>query len=968
MTTQTKARVLTMVISVLMAALALGAVLGSLPRARALPQFQTWVWPGANCVTTLQACIDQAADYDTISIATGTYTTSVTVNKSITLTSSTPTTTLYALAGQRVMTISALAPNPPPQVMLENLVLRDGNLSVLTGCGSSCNGGGLLVTDKARVRLVQVALVYNQAVQGGGLYINTGSVALISGTIYSNHATQQSPTVGNSGGGVYVADQQASFQLDGGEVAFNTAVDGAGIFVQDGKYIQNGGLVLKNTAQNWGGGLLVANSSAGAQLNGGRIISNSATDGGGVLVDAGQLRINNATIVGNDASIDIGRGGGVAVLKPTALVLQAAGGVVSDNQAKLGGGYYITGGVVSLGPTIRVLRNHASESGGGLYVQGGGAVTQSGGEISGNFANLNGGGVLVSGGQFILTDGDILDNQATAATSLGGGVQVDGGGVFLGWGGRVISNATPFGGGGVGLWSGSVTISGTDVVGNHAPQGGGFYVVSGTLKLQGGRVTANTALQGNGGGLYLAGVDGRLEQTGGNVIGNHAPASIGNGGGLYIEQGLAKITGGQYVGNNAGLNGGGIASLDGVLFMGGAAQVVQNQASIGNGGGVAVLAGTATLANGVLISGNVAGTGSGGGLYAVAPLTVTGVRFINNVINNPTNGSGGGLYLSGSADARIANSLFARNTGLNGAGLALNSSGRATLMYLTVAGDIIPQSGAAIKIASGTVGVTDTIVTSYTTSLLANAGVTLTADYNLFYGTAVPVSGTHDLIGLDPQFIDPAHDNYRLPIGSPAVNTGLDIGVYSDLGGWPRPIGSGFDRGAFEVQALGLPITPSVGATLLYTSNTGTTTTLTLPPTLVTTATSVIFTNLVELPVDAPPPTQYQFAGSVFEIDAFGPAGAIAGLTFTQPVTIVIHYSDADVAGISEAWLRLYRFEHPPFGNGWCAIGDCRPLESQTLDLANNVITATVLGFSKWGQMGLENAYEIFLPVALKGN
>ncbi len=75
--------------------------------------------------------------------------------------------------------------------------------------------------------------------------------------------------------------------------------------------------------------------------------------------------------------------------------------------------------------------------------------------------------------------------------------------------------------------------------------------------------------------------------------------------------------------------------------------------------------------------------------------------------------------------------------------------------------------------------------------------------------TGVPIVGAHDLDGLDPQFIDPDHGIYRLPLGSPAVNNGLDAGVYTDLGGWPRPIGPGFDRGAFEVQALSLPITPN---------------------------------------------------------------------------------------------------------------------------------------------------------------
>ncbi len=139
-----------------------------------------------------------------------------------------------------------------------------------------------------------------------------------------------------------------------------------------------------------------------------------------------------------------------------------------------------------------------------------------------------------------------------------------------------------------------------------------------------------------------------------------------------------------------------------------------------------------------------------------------------------------------------------------------------------------------------------------------------------------------------------------------------------------------------------------------------------LPPTLVTTATSMIFTNLVDLPTDTPPLSQLQFAGSVFEIAAFGAAGTISGITFTQPITIVIYYSDADVANLTEPTLKLYRFEHPPFGLGWCAIGVCRPLESQTLDMASNTLTATVYGFSKWGRMGANYPYDILLPIVLR--
>jgi hypothetical protein len=69
-------------------------------------------------------------------------------------------------------------------------------------------------------------------------------------------------------------------------------------------------------------------------------------------------------------------------------------------------------------------------------------------------------------------------------------------------------------------------------------------------------------------------------------------------------------------------------------------------------------------------------------------------------------------------------------------------------------------------------------------------------------------------------------------------------------------------------------------------------------------------------------------------------------------------------AGIThELSLKLYRFE--PALNGWKPIG-YRPNETQTLDAANNLITATILGLSKFGRMGAVQEYDIYLPLIIR--
>ncbi len=73
-------------------------------------------------------------------------------------------------------------------------------------------------------------------------------------------------------------------------------------------------------------------------------------------------------------------------------------------------------------------------------------------------------------------------------------------------------------------------------------------------------------------------------------------------------------------------------------------------------------------------------------------------------------------------------------------------------------------------------------------------------DYNLVYASqAPPVSGPHDLVGVDPRFVDLAGDDFHLQSTSPAVDAGEALAeVDVDYDGTPRPQGSGWDIGAFE--------------------------------------------------------------------------------------------------------------------------------------------------------------------------
>ncbi|MFJ7625183.1 right-handed parallel beta-helix repeat-containing protein [Streptomyces sp. NPDC097595] len=81
-------------------------------------------------------------------------------------------------------------------------------------------------------------------------------------------------------------------------------------------------------------------------------------------------------------------------------------------------------------------------------------------------------------------------------------------------------------------------------------------------------------------------------------------------------------------------------------------------------------------------------------------------------------------------------------------------------------------------------------------------------DYNLYFnGTTPAVQGPHDVIA-DPQFrnatVDPGSADFRPRAGSPAIDTGVaSDAVPRDIRGLPRPLGGGFDRGAYELLRFG---------------------------------------------------------------------------------------------------------------------------------------------------------------------
>jgi predicted outer membrane repeat protein len=617
-------------------------------------------------------------------------------------------------------------------------------------------------------------------------------------------------------GGVYAS---ASLILTSTQFLSNSAsFEGGGAAARDTAML-SGGLFQNNQAGNSGGGLHAYGS---AILTGTRFISNTASYGGGAYVALTATVVNGAWI-GNHAVGLFGAGG---ALYAGTLFMTSTQLINNQVDSGYGGGLYAVGQATLTGGSVE--QNYAFNGGGGLYAQA--AVSISGTQILSNTGLYGGGGVF--GDSVGLTNSRVENNTAS---------QDRGGGVFahdaLIVNTQFISNSAQSVGGGLyatGVMDGSQRIS-INIIGSVFErnslsdllnsQGGGLYALE-AASISGTQFLTNSA-GASGGGAYISNT-----AVLSNVIfsGNTSPHSVG--GGLYTRR-FATIRSGQFISNSA-LGGGGLFSFAGAEVR--SADFKNNAASF-NGGGVFVY-GLLTLIDDRFISNTAAD--STGGAYASGPLRAYDSHFENNraltgeggalyaenniqisktlIISNSAH-LGGGVYLY-CGQGYIVNSLFARNTastaGINpgqGAALALNdctnssffSAGNVKVVHTTIA-DTRLNPRQAIAIFSGTLNVTNTIITSHSIAI-SNTGGTVYEDYNLFFGNPIVrsglgiISGAHAVFS-DPKFVDPVHNNFHILAGSAAINTAINAGVSIDFDGQARPFGPGFDIGYDEYVAL----------------------------------------------------------------------------------------------------------------------------------------------------------------------
>ena len=462
------------------------------------------------------------------------------------------------------------------------------------------------------------------------------------------------------------------------------------------------------------------------------------------VTSGNNLRLENLTVTGGQTA-DVG--GGVN-LKNGSLTLVNCH--IISNSAAYGGGVFqegAAGRVDAIGSWIEL--NTSSNHGGGLYVRGSAAFTNT--QVLSNTANSHGGGVHIDSGSAMVSGGVWRANRAG---NNGGAINLNG---SLSLSGTVIISNTAINGGGVQQWNSGPTIwlTNTRFERNVASGVGGGAAISGTLIVYGSTFATNTVDSGNssstfGGGLYVdsAGQISASIFTGNSALClNGGSCSDADGGGLFDDASNVTLTNVIFQSNQAGRMGGGMGSEHSspVLFN-------------------------------VIFRGNEAGWG--GGLYHDF-----GSPLLTNVLFSGNQGGWAGGMLASRDNPTLKQATFSGNDGYNQGGALMNYYGTPTLIN-SILWNNIATNGPEIYNAD------------------PNPVITVTYSDIKFTGVYTGVGN----LNADPRFVLPISytaapttaGNYHLRVDSPVIDHGMNAGVTMDLDGHPRPIGLGYDLGAYE--------------------------------------------------------------------------------------------------------------------------------------------------------------------------
>jgi parallel beta-helix repeat protein len=340
-----------------------------------------------------------------------------------------------------------------------------------------------------------------------------------------------------------------------------------------------------------------------------------------------------------------------------------------------------------------------------------------------------------------------------------------------------------------GAGSGSVTLlgNGADPVIQATGIGSaakidGFTIAGGSpgLELSGSSLTiSNNVISGNAGGLTGGGIHSVSGST--HIINNLIRANTATyGGGIVIENADSSRIESNTIENNVATQGGG--GID--VYLNAkptiSHNVIRNNSAL-MGGGIISESGSLPRITETVIQGNSAAPTDGGKGGAIA--CFSGSVVLENCLITGNNSSDYAISGINSAATKIVNCTIADN-----APAGIGRFSPTWTFSVEVRNSILRNSGA--EIGTGTVA---------------------TISYSDVEGGFTGAGN----IDADPRFVDPPAD-YRLAAGSPCIDAGAaETTVVSDLDGVARPVGGGWDMGAYESTAVSPPdiVAPAVQIT-----------------------------------------------------------------------------------------------------------------------------------------------------------
>ena len=222
---------------------------------------------------------------------------------------------------------------------------------------------------------------------------------------------------------------------------------------------------------------------------------------------------------------------------------------------------------------------------------------------------------LANGGSFTLSDCKGTGRITHADGLTGTGVYLDPDGTFTMYDGSISGNSAAEKGGGVYMTRSTFRMLGGSVSGNTAKYGGGVYVYSGVFTLSGGTVSGNSSDE-DGAGVYTVGT---FNMTGGSVSGNFTTdaAVTGyatkRGGGVYAAD-VFNMSGGTISGNTAAEYGGGVYVILSAACTITGGTISGNTSGNSKGGGVCA-GNKLTVSGAPCITGNLGKDGAANNVY-----------------------------------------------------------------------------------------------------------------------------------------------------------------------------------------------------------------------------------------------------------------------------------------------------------------------------------------------------------------